>query len=46
MKWTEDVKILQLRSLLVGEAREVSQQTCKTYDDLRKALVDRFGRKP
>ena len=46
MKWTEEVKILQLRSLLVGEAREVSQQTCKTYDDLRKALVDRFGRKP
>lgn len=36
MKWTEEVKILQLRSLLVGETREVSQQTCKTYDDLRK----------
>ena len=44
-KWTEEVKILQLRSLLTGEAREVSQKTCKTYEDLRKALIDRFGRK-
>jgi hypothetical protein len=34
LKRIEEVKILQLRSLLVSEAREVSQQTCKTYDNL------------
>ena len=43
-KWTNEVKVLQLRTLLTGEAKEVSQLANKNYEELRKALVDRFGR--
>jgi hypothetical protein len=32
--------------LLTGEAKEVSQLANKNYEELRKALVDRFGRRP
>ena len=45
-KWTNEVKVLQLRTLLTGEAKEVSQLANKNYEELRKALVDRFGRRP
>jgi hypothetical protein len=46
-KWTNDVKVLQLRTLLTGEAKEVSQLANKNDgEELRKALVDRFGRRP
>jgi hypothetical protein len=30
--------------VLTGEAKEVSQLANKNYEELRKALVDRFGR--
>jgi NTP pyrophosphatase (non-canonical NTP hydrolase) len=35
-KWTNEVKILQLRTLLTGEAKEVSQLANKNYEELRK----------
>ncbi|XP_062614536.1 uncharacterized protein LOC134276295 [Saccostrea cucullata] len=44
--WTENSKALQLRSLLTGEAREVSQQVTSGYRDLYKALLNRFGKRP
>ena len=45
-KWSEDMKVFQLRTLLTGEAREVAQQAGKNYENLQKSLVDRFGEKP
>ncbi|KAL3854968.1 hypothetical protein ACJMK2_014203 [Sinanodonta woodiana] len=45
-KWGEKMKTLQLRTLLTGEAREVAQETSETYDELRKALINRFGKRP
>ncbi|KAL3885439.1 hypothetical protein ACJMK2_025496 [Sinanodonta woodiana] len=45
-KWGEEIKTLQLRTLLTGEAREVAQQTSETYAGLRKALINRFGKRP
>jgi NTP pyrophosphatase (non-canonical NTP hydrolase) len=44
--WTENSKVLQLRSLLTGEAREVSQQVTSEYKYLYKALLNRFGKRP
>ncbi|XP_060075036.1 uncharacterized protein LOC132554744 [Ylistrum balloti] len=44
--WTLEMKMLQLRSLLTGEAREVSAQAHKSYEDLSKALIERYGKKP
>jgi NTP pyrophosphatase (non-canonical NTP hydrolase) len=38
-KWTNEVKVLQLRTLLTGEAKEVSQLANKNYEELRKAIV-------
>ena len=35
-----------MRTPLTGEAKEVSQLANKYYEELRKALVDRFGRRP
>jgi len=35
-----------LRILLSEDARQVVQQTCKTYEELSKALIDRYGRRP
>jgi NTP pyrophosphatase (non-canonical NTP hydrolase) len=32
-KWTNEVKVLQLRTLLTGEAKEVSQLANKNYED-------------
>jgi NTP pyrophosphatase (non-canonical NTP hydrolase) len=46
-KWTNEVNVLQLRTLLTGEAKEVSELANKNDgEELRKALVDRFGRRP
>jgi hypothetical protein len=40
------LRFCSLRTLLTGEAKEVSQLANKNYEELRKALVDRFGRRP
>ncbi|KAL3875880.1 hypothetical protein ACJMK2_033789 [Sinanodonta woodiana] len=45
-KWGEEIKTLQLRTLLTGEAREVAQQRSETYAELRKALINRLGKRP
>ena len=45
-KWTNELRILQLRTLLTGEARHVSAQASTSYDDLRSALIDRYGKRP
>jgi hypothetical protein len=45
-KWTNEANVLPLRTLLTGEAKEVSQLANKNYEELRKALVDRFGPRP
>ena len=44
--WTENSKVLQLRSFLTGEAREVSQQVTSGYRDLYKGLLNMFGKRP
>jgi NTP pyrophosphatase (non-canonical NTP hydrolase) len=33
-KWTNEIKVLQLRTLLTGEAKEVSQLANKNYEEL------------
>ncbi|XP_033761108.1 uncharacterized protein LOC117342916 [Pecten maximus] len=43
--WEEDIKILHLKSLLVGDAREIASHSSKTYEDLRKALITRFSKR-
>ena len=45
-KWSDEFKILQLRTLLTGEARYVATQACGDYLELRKGLIDRFGKRP
>ena len=45
-KWTNEIKILQLRTLLNGEARQVSSQASTSYDQLNRALIDRYGKRP
>ena len=40
------LRFCSLRTFLTGEAKEVSQLANKNYEELRKALVDRFGRRP
>ncbi|KAL3887935.1 hypothetical protein ACJMK2_000320 [Sinanodonta woodiana] len=45
-EWGEEIKTLQLRKLLTGEAREVAQQTSDIYAELRKALITKFGKRP
>lgn len=45
-KWTNEIKILQLRTLLTGEARQVSSQASASYDQLKRALIDRYGKRP
>ncbi|XP_060068688.1 uncharacterized protein LOC132548812 [Ylistrum balloti] len=44
--WTEEVKMLQLRTLLTGEAREVAIQAHGSFEELCKALMDRYGKRP
>lgn len=44
--WSNDIRILQLRTLLTGEARQVSSQASTSYDDLKRALIDRYGKRP
>lgn len=46
LKWSEEIKILQLRTLLTEEAKEIAQQSSKTFEDLKLALIDRFGKRP
>ncbi|XP_033739131.1 uncharacterized protein LOC117326489 [Pecten maximus] len=43
--WEEDIKVLHLKSLLVGDAREIASHSSKTYEDLRKALITRFSKR-
>lgn len=45
-EWNEKQKVLQLRTLLTGETRQISSQSSSTFGDLRKALVDRYGKRP
>ncbi|KAL3879165.1 hypothetical protein ACJMK2_031474 [Sinanodonta woodiana] len=45
-KWSDELKVLQLRTLLTGEARYVATQACGNYLELRKGLIDRFGKRP
>ncbi|XP_062569214.1 uncharacterized protein LOC134231291 [Saccostrea cucullata] len=45
-EWTENIKILQLRTLLTGQTRHVSSQASTSYHDLRKALIERYGKRP
>jgi uncharacterized ferritin-like protein (DUF455 family) len=40
------LRFCSLRTFLTGEAKEVSQLANKNYEELRKALVYRFGRRP
>ncbi|VDI25678.1 Hypothetical predicted protein [Mytilus galloprovincialis] len=44
--WSNDIRILQLRTLLTGEARQVSSQASTSYDDLKRAPIDRYGKRP
>ena len=44
--WTEEVKMLQLRTLLTGEAREVAIQAHGSFEELSKALMERYGKRP
>ncbi|CAG2248950.1 unnamed protein product [Mytilus edulis] len=44
--WSNDIRILQLRTLLTGEARQVSSQASTSHDDLKSALIDRYGKRP
>jgi NTP pyrophosphatase (non-canonical NTP hydrolase) len=39
-KWTNEVKVLQLRTLLTGEAKEVSQLANKNYALHINGLLD------
>lgn len=44
--WTDNSKALQLGLLLIGKAREVSQQVLFGYNYLNTALLYRFGKQP
>ncbi|XP_069110221.1 uncharacterized protein [Argopecten irradians] len=44
--WAEEVKMLQLRTLLTGEARVVAIQAHGSYEELSKALTERYGKRP
>lgn len=46
LKWSDEIKVLQLRTLLTEEAKEIAQQACKNYQDLKCALIERFGKRP
>ena len=35
-KWSDELKVLQLRTLLTGEARYVATQACGNYLELRE----------
>ncbi|KAL3866616.1 hypothetical protein ACJMK2_043900 [Sinanodonta woodiana] len=45
-KWSDELKVLQLRTRLTGEAIYVATQACSNYLELRKGLIDRFGKRP
>ncbi|KAK3091449.1 hypothetical protein FSP39_019925 [Pinctada imbricata] len=45
-KWSESIKVLQLRTLLTGETRHISSQASTSYVDLKKALIERYGKRP
>ena len=45
-KWNDSLRLLQLRTLLNGDARHVSSQCSTSYTELKKALVDRYGKRP
>ncbi|CAC5369045.1 unnamed protein product [Mytilus coruscus] len=44
--WSNDIRLLQLRTLLTGEARHVSSQASTSYDDRKRAVIDRYGKRP
>ncbi|XP_041369566.1 uncharacterized protein LOC121383545 [Gigantopelta aegis] len=44
--WDDKVKVLQLRTLLPGVAREVARESSQDFKGLKRALVTRFGRRP
>ena len=45
-KWNNKLRLLQLRSLLNGDARHISSQASTSYGELKKALTDRYGKRP
>ncbi|KAL3855789.1 hypothetical protein ACJMK2_014989 [Sinanodonta woodiana] len=45
-KWSDELKVLQLRTLLTGEAKCIATQACGNYLELRAGLIDRFGKRP
>ncbi|KAK3083295.1 hypothetical protein FSP39_018753, partial [Pinctada imbricata] len=45
-KWSESIKVLQLRTLLTRETRHISSQASTSYVDLKKALIERYGKRP
>lgn len=45
-KWDSNLRLLQLRTLLIGDARHVSTQASTSYEELKKALTDRYGKRP
>ena len=45
-KWNNKLRLLQLRTLLNGDARHISSQASTSYGELKKALTDRYGKRP
>jgi len=45
-KWNNNLRLLQLRTLLNGDARHISSQASTSYGELKKALTDRYGKRP
>lgn len=45
-KWNNNLRLLQLRTLLNGDARHISSQVSASYRELKKALTDRYGKRP
>lgn len=45
-KWNNNLRLLQRRTLLNGHARHISSQASTSYGELKKALTDRYGKRP